>query len=128
MAEEKKEQFVSGLDLNQKNQLKRTLLNSSEGRCLLVGVALAFVFTLWLGINLLLSPEGSQVLKHHIRKSVLEDYRDHSPRKTKRPDHRHKYLIYIHDRELDLVINALIDAGLEGLAGTIQPANKRKPQ
>ncbi len=62
MAEEKKEQFVSKLDLNQKNQLKRTLLNSSEGRCLLIGVALAFVFTLWLGIKLLLSPEDSQVL------------------------------------------------------------------
>jgi uncharacterized membrane protein len=62
MAEEKKEQFVSGLDLNQRNQLRRTLLNSSEGRCLLIGVALAFVFTLWLGIKLLLSPEDSQVL------------------------------------------------------------------
>ena len=62
MTEEKKEQFVSGLDLNQKNQLRRTLLNSSEGRCLLIGVALAFVFTLWLGIKLLLSPEDSQVL------------------------------------------------------------------
>jgi uncharacterized membrane protein len=62
MAEEKKEQFVSGLDLNQKNQLKRALLNSPEGRCLLIGVALAFVFTLWLGIKLLLSPEDSQVL------------------------------------------------------------------
>ena len=62
MAEEKKEQFVSGLGLNQKNQLKRALLNSSEGRCLLIGVALAFVFTLWLGIKLLLSPEDSQVL------------------------------------------------------------------
>ena len=62
MAEEKKEQFVSGQGLKQKNQLKRTLLNSPEGRCLLIGVALAFVFTLWLGINLLLSPENSQVL------------------------------------------------------------------
>jgi len=29
---------------------------------LLIGVALAFVFTLWLGIKLLLSPEDSQVL------------------------------------------------------------------
>ncbi len=62
MAEEKKEQFVNGLGLNQKNQLKRALLNSPEGRCLLIGVALAFVFTLWLGIKLLLSPEDSQVL------------------------------------------------------------------
>ena len=62
MAEERKEQFVSELDLNQKNQLKRTLLNNPEGRCLLIGVALAFVFTLWLGIKLLLSPEDSQTL------------------------------------------------------------------
>ncbi|MHC4636936.1 MAG: small multi-drug export protein [Planctomycetota bacterium] len=62
MEEEKKEQFVSELDLNQKKQLKRTLLNSPEGRCLLIGVGLAFVFTLWLGIKLLLSPEDSQVL------------------------------------------------------------------
>jgi uncharacterized membrane protein len=62
MAEEKKEQFVSGLDLNQKSQLKSTLLNSSEGRCLLIGVALAFVFTLWLAIKILLSPEDSQLL------------------------------------------------------------------
>ena len=62
MVEEKKEQFVNGLDLNQKNQFKTTLLNSPEGRCLLIGVALAFIFTLWLGIKLLLSPEDSQVL------------------------------------------------------------------
>ena len=62
MAEEKRKKTTSELDLNQKNQLKRALLNSSEGRCLLIGVALAFVFTLWLGIKLLLSPEDSQVL------------------------------------------------------------------
>ncbi len=62
MAEEKREKSTSKIDLNQKNQLKRALLNSPEGRCLLIGVALAFVFTLWLGIKLLLSPEYSQVL------------------------------------------------------------------
>lgn len=62
MAKEKREKSTSELDLNQKNQLKRALLNSPEGRCLLIGVALAFVFTLWLGIKLLLSPEDSQVL------------------------------------------------------------------
>ncbi len=62
LAEEKKEKSTSGIGLNQKNQLKRTLLNSPEGCCLLIGVALAFVFTLWLGIKLLLSPEDSQVL------------------------------------------------------------------
>ena len=57
-----KKKSASELDLNQKNQLKGTLLNSPEGRCLVIGVALAFVFTLWLGIKLLLSPEDSQVL------------------------------------------------------------------
>ncbi|MHC4124082.1 MAG: small multi-drug export protein [Planctomycetota bacterium] len=62
MTEEKKEQSVSKLDLNQNNQLKRTLLNSPEGRCLLFGVVLAFIFTIWLGIMLLLSPENSQAL------------------------------------------------------------------
>jgi uncharacterized membrane protein len=62
LAEEEKEQFVNKLGSDQKSQLKKTFLNSSEGRCLLSGVALAFLFTLWLGIKLLLSPEGSQVL------------------------------------------------------------------
>jgi uncharacterized membrane protein len=62
MEEEKKEQFVSGLDLDQKNQFLRSLLNSPEGRCLLTGVAFSLVFTLWLGIKLLLSPEDFQVL------------------------------------------------------------------
>jgi len=45
------------LNSEQKNQLKWTLLNSAEGRLLLVGVALAFIYILWLGITLLFSPE-----------------------------------------------------------------------
>ncbi len=45
------------MDPEQKNQLKWTLLNSAEGRLLLVGVALAFIYILWLGITLLLSPD-----------------------------------------------------------------------
>ncbi len=49
-------------DLNQKGQLKRTLLNSAEGRCLLTGVGLAFAYILWLGLKLLLWPEDSQAL------------------------------------------------------------------
>lgn len=60
MAEEKR--ITGEADLNQKNRLKRSLLHSPEGRCLLIGVALAFAFTFWLGIKLLLSPEDSQVL------------------------------------------------------------------
>jgi uncharacterized membrane protein len=46
----------------QKNRLKVTFLNSPEGRLLLVGVALAFIYTFWLGVKLLLSPEEAQVL------------------------------------------------------------------
>ena len=62
MAEEQREKSTNGPVLNQRRQLKRTLLNNPEGRCLLAGVALAFIFILWLGIKLLLSPEDSQFL------------------------------------------------------------------
>ncbi len=60
--EEKTEQPVDETNSEQKNQLKATLLTSSEGRLLLIGVALAFIYTTWLGIKLLYSPEESQVL------------------------------------------------------------------
>jgi len=50
------------LNPQQPNQLKTTLLTSSEGRLLLFGVILAFIYTFWLGIKLLLSPDQSQVL------------------------------------------------------------------
>ncbi len=43
-------------------RLRGTLLTSSEGRILLIGVALAFVYILWLGIKLLLSPDEFQIL------------------------------------------------------------------
>jgi len=56
------EQPASELKSEQRNQLKRTLLTSSEGRLLLAGVALAFMYTFWLGIKLRYSPEESQVL------------------------------------------------------------------
>ncbi len=59
---EKTEQPASELDSERRNQLKRTLLTSSEGRLLLIGVALAFMYTFWLGVKLLFSPEESQVL------------------------------------------------------------------
>jgi len=59
---EKAEQPAGKLNSEQKNQLKVTLLTSSEGRLLLVGVALAFMYTFWLTVKLLLSPEDSQVL------------------------------------------------------------------
>jgi len=56
------EQPESQLDSQQRKPLKATLLTSSEGRLLLVGVALAFMYTFWLGIKLLFSPDNSQVL------------------------------------------------------------------
>ena len=59
---EKTEQPASELNSEQRNQLKATLLRSSEGRLLLLGVALAFIYTFWLGVKLLFSPEESQVL------------------------------------------------------------------
>jgi len=59
---EKTEQPASELNSEQRNQLKATLLRSSEGRLLLLGVTLAFIYTFWLGIKLLFSPEDTQVL------------------------------------------------------------------
>ena len=59
---EKTEQPANESNSQQPNQLKATLLASSEGRLLLVGVALAFIYTFWLGVKVLLSPEESQVL------------------------------------------------------------------
>jgi uncharacterized membrane protein len=44
------------------NHLRGTLLASSEGRILLVGVVLAFAYILWLGVKLLVSPEEFQIL------------------------------------------------------------------
>ncbi len=44
------------------NHLRGTLLASPEGRILLVGVALAFAYILWLGVKLLVSPDEFQVL------------------------------------------------------------------
>jgi len=60
--EEKAEQQASESNSKQVNQLKETLLSSPEGRILLIGVALAFIYTLWLGIKFVTSPEESQIL------------------------------------------------------------------
>ncbi len=60
--EEKTEQIAGKTDLEQKKPFKTTLLASSEGRLLLAGVALAFIYALWLGIKLVFSPEVSQIL------------------------------------------------------------------
>jgi len=56
------EQLAIELNSEQKKQLKITLLTQSEGRLLMAGVALAFIYAFWLGIKMLFSPEDSQVL------------------------------------------------------------------
>ena len=56
------EQPAIELNSEQKKQLKITLLTQSEGRLLMAGVALAFIYAFWLGIKMLFSPEDSQVL------------------------------------------------------------------
>ncbi len=59
----KKTEQPAGESKSQKRkQLKATLLRSSEGRLLLSGVALAFIYTFWLVIKALFSPDESQVL------------------------------------------------------------------
>lgn len=60
--EEKIKQPANETNAGQKKHIKETLLTSSEGRILLIGVTLAFMYTLWLGVNLLYSPEKSQIL------------------------------------------------------------------
>ena len=61
MAEEQ-EQPTSEQKSEEESQAKESLTASPEGRLLLAGVGLAFIFTFWLGIKLLLSPEDSQIL------------------------------------------------------------------
>ncbi|MHC4324181.1 MAG: small multi-drug export protein [Planctomycetota bacterium] len=46
----------------QENQSKSSLLASPEGCLLLAGIAVAFIYTLWLGIKMLVSPDESQLL------------------------------------------------------------------
>ena len=60
--EEKTEQQASEKNSKPKKRLKETLLNSPEGRILLIGVALAFIYTLLLVIKMCYSPEESQIL------------------------------------------------------------------
>ena len=45
-----------------RKRLRATLLTESEGRLLLVGIALAAIYVFWLGIKMLFSPADSQIL------------------------------------------------------------------
>jgi len=56
------EQPVSELNSERGNQLKVGFLAIAEGRLLLAGVALALIYTFWLGIKFVLSPDESQIL------------------------------------------------------------------
>jgi len=56
------EQPAGELNSEQRNQLKVTLLTSSEGRLLLIGVALAFIYTFWLVVKWRFSPEQCHVI------------------------------------------------------------------
>ena len=49
-------------DANRPNGSRVTLLASPEGRVLLIGVALAFIYTIWLVVKVLLAPAESQFL------------------------------------------------------------------
>ncbi|MBN2592064.1 MAG: small multi-drug export protein [Sedimentisphaerales bacterium] len=60
--EENAAQSESDLNSQENHQLKSTLLASPEGCFLLIGIALALIYTFWLGIKLLISPDESQVL------------------------------------------------------------------
>lgn len=48
--------------LQQQSRFGSTLIKSPEGRILLSGIAIAFIFTLWLAVMMLVSPEQSQYL------------------------------------------------------------------
>ncbi len=60
--EEKTEQPVNEPTPERSDPLRGTLLTSSEGRLLVAGAILAFIYIFWLGIKLLFSPEESQLL------------------------------------------------------------------
>jgi len=60
--EERTEQPANESIPEQGDRFKGTLLTSSEGRLLLAGAILAFIYIFWLGVKLLFSPEESQLL------------------------------------------------------------------
>jgi uncharacterized membrane protein len=60
--QEKIETTAGELEPQQKSLMRMNLLTSSEGCLLLIGVSGAFIYTFWLAIELLFSPEQAQVL------------------------------------------------------------------
>ena len=59
---EETEQPVNEAIPEQSDPLRGTLLTSPEGRLLVAGAILAFIYIFWLGVKLLFSPEESQLL------------------------------------------------------------------
>ncbi len=59
---ENQEQQSNDTYLPRANQIKTGLLTSPEGCIFLIGVALALIYSFWLGIKFLYSPEEAQVL------------------------------------------------------------------
>jgi uncharacterized membrane protein len=49
-------------EVEQTNHLRATLLTSTEGRILLLGVAITFLYSLWLGAKVVFSPSQGQAL------------------------------------------------------------------
>lgn len=60
--DEIKEQNTGQFYPPEEEKLKKTLLTSPEGRLLLAGVGIAFIFTSWLAFKMLFSPDEFQVL------------------------------------------------------------------
>jgi uncharacterized membrane protein len=60
--EKEVQQPVNELNSEDENRLKAGFLAIAEGRLLLAGVALALIYTFWLGIKFLISPDESQIL------------------------------------------------------------------
>jgi uncharacterized membrane protein len=59
---EKEVETGGEMESQEKVRLRETLLTNPEGRLLLAGIAIAFLYTLWLAVRLLMFPEESQVL------------------------------------------------------------------
>jgi uncharacterized membrane protein len=56
------EQEMAESKSERRNHLRATLLTSTEGRILLLGVALALAYSLWLGMKVLYTPWEAQIL------------------------------------------------------------------
>ena len=70
--------------------------------------------------------EGSLVSHHMVSVEELERYRNEAPRKSRRPDGRNKFIIYLKATEIAPARKALQDAGMPDVAAGIRPSNRLK--